>query len=58
MRPRVLVLDEPCAGMDIPSHDHLIGLLRQLKATRQTIVIVTHEQRDIDILADRVFRLG
>lgn len=58
MRPRVLVLDEPCASMDARAHDHLIGLLASLKSAGQTIVLVTHEESDIALLADRVFRLG
>ncbi len=57
LQPKVLVLDEPCASMDLPTHAHFIELFDRLKRQGQTMVLVTHDERDIELLADRVFRL-
>ena len=41
-RPRVLLLDEPFTGLDIPSTESLLGLFRQLVGTGISIVMSTH----------------
>jgi ABC-type Mn2+/Zn2+ transport system ATPase subunit len=42
-RPELLVLDEPTAGMDLPSERDLLDLVSGLAATqRMAVVIVTH----------------
>lgn len=58
MAPDVLVLDEPCAGLDMEAHADLIMLLLKLKESGQSIVMITHDKRDMDILADRVIFLS
>ncbi|MGD8996609.1 MAG: ATP-binding cassette domain-containing protein [Anaerolineae bacterium] len=40
MKPRILVLDEPTAGLDPRTRRRLIGLLRQLP---QTMLVATHD---------------
>lgn len=55
-RPRVLLLDEPLAGLDQLTHDSLIiDLARVLKQTATTAVLVTHDQSEADFLADSLF---
>ncbi len=54
--PQVLVLDEPCAGMDLEAHAQLMNLFAQLHQAGQTIVLVTHDEQDIATMTDRVFR--
>ncbi len=54
MKPDVLVADEPCAGLDIDSHAEFIELMLHLKLSGLAIVMITHDKRDIKILADRV----
>lgn len=52
MEPRVLVLDEPMAGLDPSGRDRLEGLLRELRGRGVTIVLVTHSMDDVARLAD------
>ena len=52
-RPRLLLLDEPMAGMGIDESQHMIGLLSSLKR-RQTIVLVEHDMDAVFRLADRI----
>lgn len=58
MKPDVLVLDEPCAGLDLSSHAEFLLLMLELKKNGQTIVLITHDKKDIELLADRVFYLS
>ena len=54
MAPRVLVLDEPTAGLDPHGVVHLLAVLRRLAAAGTTIVYTTH---DVDLAlawSDRV----
>jgi branched-chain amino acid transport system ATP-binding protein len=51
--PRLLLLDEPMAGMGPEESQHLIGLLAGLKR-RQTIVLVEHDMDAVFRLADRI----
>ena len=56
MRPQVLVLDEPTAGLDPKSHEEVIKLIEEIQVrTGSTIVIVSHNMDDVARLADRVF---
>jgi energy-coupling factor transport system ATP-binding protein len=55
--PRVLVLDEPLAGLDAPSREALVQVLGRLPG-RPTTVIVTHDTEDADRIADRALVLG
>jgi branched-chain amino acid transport system ATP-binding protein len=52
-RPRLLLLDEPMAGMGVDESQHMIGLLSSLKG-RQTIVLVEHDMDAVFRLADRI----
>jgi len=52
-RPRLLLLDEPMAGMGADESQHMIGLLSSLKR-RQTIVLVEHDMDAVFRLADRI----
>ena len=55
LNPRVLLLDEPTAALDIDTSAQLVSLLiRWLQADRQrTLLWVTHDTKDIMPLADR-----
>jgi branched-chain amino acid transport system ATP-binding protein len=52
-RPRLLLLDEPMAGMGIEESQRMIALLGSLKR-RQTIVLVEHDMDAVFKLADRI----
>lgn len=54
LEPTVLLLDEPCSGLDIESHTRILETLIGLKAQGTTIVFVSHDDHDIELLADRV----
>ncbi len=55
-RPRVLLLDEPLAGLDQTTHDVLISdLARVLEQTATTAVLVTHDLSEADFLAETTF---
>ncbi|MBQ3402150.1 MAG: ATP-binding cassette domain-containing protein [Synergistaceae bacterium] len=47
-RPELLLLDEPCAGLDALSHEVLFGVLRKMLAGGCAVVMVTHDISDID----------
>jgi ABC-2 type transport system ATP-binding protein len=52
--PPVLILDEPTAGLDVPSRVELHNLLRELQAAGTTILLATHDMAEAEALADRV----
>ncbi|MFB4317997.1 ABC transporter ATP-binding protein [Actinomadura sp. 21ATH] len=51
--PKVLLLDEPTAGMGVEDVDRTIELVRRIRAGR-TIVLVEHNMNVVASLADRV----
>ena len=52
-RPRLLLLDEPMAGMGTEESQRMIALLSSLKR-KQTIVLVEHDMDAVFKLADRI----
>jgi branched-chain amino acid transport system ATP-binding protein len=52
-RPRLLLLDEPVAGMGLEDSQRMIGLLRRLRG-RLTVVLVEHDMDAVFALADRI----
>jgi energy-coupling factor transport system ATP-binding protein len=53
-RPRLLVLDEPLAGLDLPGRRSLVTVLGRLnREAHVATVVVTHDTEDADRLADR-----
>ncbi|MBQ9010592.1 MAG: energy-coupling factor transporter ATPase [Clostridia bacterium] len=55
MKPSVLVLDEPCAGLDPRGREEILNLIRQLhRESGVTIVMVSHSMDDVAQLAERV----
>lgn len=56
MRPEVLILDEPTAGLDPKSHKDILDMVLSVKEkTNNSVVLVSHNMDDIAELADRVF---
>ncbi|GAA3926161.1 ABC transporter ATP-binding protein [Actinomadura viridis] len=51
--PKVLLLDEPTAGMGVEDVDRTIELVRRIRAGR-TVVLVEHNMNVVASLADRV----
>lgn len=55
MEPRVLVLDEPTAGLDPEARESLFANIESYrKETGSTVVLVTHSMDDIARIADRL----
>ena len=54
MRPRVLVLDEPTAGLDPRARDFLLGDVARLHADGTTVVMISHSMDDVARLATRI----
>jgi branched-chain amino acid transport system ATP-binding protein len=52
-RPRLLLLDEPMAGMGPEESARMVGLLRQLKQ-ELTILLIEHDMEAVFALADRI----
>lgn len=55
MRPCILVLDEPAAGLDPEGRDEILGEIKQYhKQTGTTVLLVSHSMEDIAKYANRV----
>ena len=55
MRPEVLILDEPTAGLDPRGRDDLIDMLIDIKGKMcKSIVLVSHSMEDVARCADKV----
>ncbi|EUC58141.1 energy-coupling factor transporter ATPase [Mogibacterium timidum] len=55
MKPRVLILDEPTAGLDPASKREMLDVIKKLRCDRELIVVfVSHNMKDIAELSDRV----
>ena len=56
MRPSILILDEPTAGLDPEAHDEILSLIRKAHEQRGGItILISHNMSDIAALSDRVF---
>lgn len=56
--PEVILMDEPFKSLDIKSKNNMIELIKILKNTDITIILVTHDINEILMLADVVYYLG
>ena len=55
MKPKVLILDEPTAGLDPKGRDEILDQIAKLhKETGMTVVLVSHSMEDVANLADRI----
>lgn len=55
MEPRVLILDEPTAGLDPAGRDKLLShIIKYHNRTKNTILIVSHSMEDIASFADKI----
>jgi ABC-2 type transport system ATP-binding protein len=52
--PKLLVLDEPTVGVDLPAREAISEVLRGLRATGVAILLVTHDLEQAGALGDRV----
>lgn len=55
MKPEVLILDEPTAGLDPKGRDEILGQIKKLqKETGITVILVSHSMEDVAEYVDRI----
>lgn len=52
--PKVLILDEPTAGVDVEIRRSMWDLLRELNQAGKTIILTTHYLEEAETLCDRI----
>jgi len=53
-KPPIVIMDEPTAGLDVPSRVELHELMNELRITGVTILMATHDMAEAEKMADRV----
>lgn len=56
MKPTLAILDEPAAGIDMLSMNHIIDIIRALKEAGGSVLLITH-QEEVASIADRASQL-
>lgn len=55
MKPEVLILDEPTAGLDPRGKNEILGLIKKIqKETGMTVILVSHSMEDVAEYVDRL----
>lgn len=55
MEPRVLILDEPCAGLDPRGRDTILNLIKNYQRQKgNTVLFVSHSMEDVAKICSRV----
>ena len=55
MKPEVLILDEPTAGLDPKGREEILGQIKKLqKETGITVILVSHSMEDVAEYVDRI----
>lgn len=55
MKPEVLILDEPTAGLDPRGRDEILGMIKGLhEKTGNTVILVSHSMEDVAKYVDRI----
>lgn len=59
MNPKILILDEPTAGLDPHGRDSIFSLLKKIHTEqKKTIIFVSHSMEDVALLAKHVIVLN
>ena len=53
-QPPIIIMDEPTAGLDVPSRVELHELMNELRGRGITILLATHDMAEAEKMADRV----
>jgi branched-chain amino acid transport system ATP-binding protein len=56
--PRLLLLDEPAAGMNPPEKQSLMGLIREIRDSGLTILLIEHDMRVVMGISERIVVLN
>lgn len=55
MEPEVLILDEPCAGLDPKGRETILTMIKDYqKNTKSTLLVVSHSMEDISKIATKI----
>jgi energy-coupling factor transport system ATP-binding protein len=55
MKPEVLILDEPTAGLDPKGRTEILGLIKELQSkTGMTVILVSHSMEDVAEYVERI----
>ena len=54
LKPKLLILDEATSALDIRTRDRLFEEVASMKATGQSVLLITHKMDEIALLADEV----
>jgi len=54
----IIIMDEPTAALGVRETAQVLDLVRKLKAENRTVILISHNTRDVVALADRVAILG
>ena len=57
MRPKVLILDEPAAGLDPKGRQEILDIVKNIHAGGTTVIMVSHSMDDVARLCRRVIVL-
>jgi energy-coupling factor transport system ATP-binding protein len=57
MEPKVLILDEPTAGLDPQGRREILELVRSIRDQGKTVILISHQMEDVARLATRVIVL-
>ena len=57
MRPEIMILDEPTAGLDPEGVDKVLNILNKLNEERMSIIISSHDIEMVNHFADKIFVL-
>jgi alpha-D-ribose 1-methylphosphonate 5-triphosphate synthase subunit PhnL len=56
-RPRILLVDEPTASLDVKTKDAVIEMILELKGSGTSIILITHDEYSLRQMADRSLSL-
>lgn len=55
MRPKVLILDEPCAGLDPKGRDRILDKIKEYhEEQKSTVLLVSHSMEDVAKIATKI----
>ena len=58
MKPEILILDEPTAGLDPRGRDELLDQIAKLHKEGLTVILVSHSMEDVAKYADRIIAMN
>lgn len=52
--PKLVLLDEPTAALGVAQREEVLGLIRRLREQDRGVIVISHDLRDVQEVADRV----